>query len=413
MELCTRCLQGEPEENKLLREIAYSRGRSIIEMLAGMSQGMYSSVKEKRLKQKRGKLEEYEKELKQYEESLSYDIIDSILRGESIDDIAERITQDKTRRELEQNIRPLKWTPERIDYKDVEHALEEYVQQGYIEIEEGKIRITAKGAGILAKHALKRILESLAKKEMGPHSIEETGYGPELSIFSRSYEPGDKYELVNIEKTLLHSLERTGKISLKPEDFQVHEALHQTKLCAGLIIDESGSMRHDHKVDAAIDTSLGLFELIRRGPRDSLRVFIFSENVKEIAPWDIVNTTFSGGFTDIKIAMYAFRKSVVNEKGDKQAYLITDTEPNFENGVYIGFNKAIRGVLEEASRYRQENITLNIIMLDQTPYLKAFASVLAKRNVGRVFFTTPKDLGKVIIEDYLCAKGGRVYRGLA
>jgi hypothetical protein len=59
------------------------------------------------------------------------------------------------------------------------------------------------------------------------------------------------------------------------------------------------------------------------------------------------------------------------------------------------------GVLEEVCRLRKENITLNIIMLDDRPPLMRLAQELAKRNLGRVFFTTPNQLGQVVIEDYL------------
>ena len=88
-------------------------------------------------------------------------------------------------------------------------------------------------------------------------------------------------------------------------------------------------------------------------------------------------------------------------RADKQVYLITDTEPNCEDGKYIGFEKATLGVLQEAIVYQREGITLNIIMLDNTPHLREFASVLARRNLGRVFFASPKELGRVVMEDYL------------
>jgi uncharacterized protein with von Willebrand factor type A (vWA) domain len=43
-------------------------------------------------------------------------------------------------------------------------------------------------------------------------------------------------------------------------------------------------------------------------------------------------------------------------------------------------------------------------MLDNTPHLREFATLLARRNLGRVFFAEPKELGRVIVEDYLRAK---------
>jgi len=335
--------------------------------------------------------------------------MDSLFGGEGVDEIAERIIGDQIRKELEERISSLKWKPQDMSEEDMRRALEQYEREGYIDVQGGQVRITSKGARKLANEALERILRNLAKKEVGYHSLEEPGFGAELSSWSRAYEVGDDYSLVDIERTLLNALERRGKVDLEPEDFQVYEELHQTKLCAGLIIDESGSMRSNHKLSAAIETSLALSELIRREPKDSLKVFIFSETVKEIPTWNIVNEVLGGGCTDIKAALRAFRKAVSSEQGDKQAYLITDTEPNTDDGRYVGFDRAVAGLIEEALRYRQEKITLNIIMLDESPSLKHLASILAQRNLGRVLFTSPGKLGEVVTEDYLRARKERIY----
>jgi uncharacterized protein with von Willebrand factor type A (vWA) domain len=164
-------------------------------------------------------------------------------------------------------------------------------------------------------------------------------------------------------------------------------------------------MQEDHKVEAAIDAALALSELVRRNPKDLLQVFIFSEKVQRIPPWDILNVAMNKGSTDIRAGMRAFRKAVMREKGDKQAYLITDTEPNTEDGAYVGFERAMVGVIQEALRYRENGITLNIIMLGQRPHSREFARVLARKNLGRVLFASPGELEAVLIEDYLRAKG--------
>jgi uncharacterized protein with von Willebrand factor type A (vWA) domain len=294
----------------------------------------------------------------------------------------------------------------------MEAALKELEKQGYIDLDRGQVRITSKGARLLANQALKRTLANLAKKHIGHHMLREIGCSAEMSLHSRKYELGDEYELVDIEKTLFNALERGGDTSLKPEDFQVFETVHQTRMCAGLLIDESGSMEGEYKIQAAINASLALSELIRREPKDTLKVFIFSESVKQIQPWDIVNSVTSRGSTDIRAALRSFRQKVMHEKGDKQVYLITDSEPNTEDGVYVGFERAMAGVLQEALRYREHGITLNIIMLDQRPALKSFARTLAKKNLGRVFFTTPLNLGEAIIEDYLRVKRDKNLAGV-
>ena len=416
VEICERCLVKEPEASRILGEIAGSKDRSLQDLLRQM-QYRESSLREKasqharrRLHERTRKQAEYEEKLKEYEERLASQIMDRVLEGEEVDKVAERITGDKVRRALEEQIRQLRWQPEGITGQDLEDTLREYIEQGDIDLERGKIRITPKGARKLAKIILRRTLESLAKKEIGPHTIQEPGYGSELSVSSRKYEPGDEYDKVDFEETFLNALERKaleksrqGHISLEFEDFHVYEEIHQTRMCSGLIIDESGSMGGE-KMNAAIDTALALSEMIRGEPRDWLKVYLFSSRVREIPYYELLNTSFSSGTTDIRAAMRAFRKAVFAEKGDRQAYLITDTEPNTEDGRFVGFERAVVGVVQESLYYRQAGITLNIIMLDQGPRLKELASILAKKNLGRVLFTSPLKLGEMVIEDYLTTK---------
>jgi len=406
---CTRCSTQPPEENQILQELSYAKNRSLKDISRQINR--YKSMKEKatqnlagRQKEKESKLAEYEQELKQYEEELSYEAMERLMHGEEVGAIAENIMSDEMRLKLEQVINSLKYQPKEVSYKDVEDALKEYEQRGYIDIEGERVRITSRGARVLAKMALQRAMENLIKKEIGPHPIKESGYGSQIGTNSRRYEVGDEYELVDIEKTLLNSLERNGRVNLELKDFQVFETVHQTRICAGLLIDESGSMQSDHKIKAAVEAALALSELMIREPKDKVLVFLFSEKVKQIPPWDIVNSMIGGGSTDIRAAMRAFRKAAGHERGDKQAYLITDTEPNAEDGMYVGFDRAMEGVLQEALRYRENGITLNIIMLDQRPQLREFARILARKNLGRVMFTNAQNLGGVIIEDYLRTK---------
>lgn len=410
--ICDRCVATQTEENRVLSEIAHSRNRTVEDLLRRM-QARRNSLSEKTERHRRERSEEnrrrraeYERRLKQYEEELSYQIMERVLE-EDIDEIVERVVNDQTRNELEQRIRELKCQPEGLSGQDLEESLREYIERGDLDLEEGQIRITPRGARKLAGQILRTVFENLAKRQLGPHSLEDTGYGAERSPSSRKYEIGDEYDRIDFEKTLLNALERRPGprkgISLDPEDLRVYEEIHQTRMVAGLIIDESGSMT-GHKINAAIDTSLALSELMRREPKDLLKVYLFSQRVREIPHYDILNVSFSGGSTDIRAALQAFRKGVSNEKGDKQAYLVTDTEPNTENGRFVGFEEAAAGVVHEALEYRRAGITLNIVMLDQGLELKRLASILARKNLGRVFFASPLKLGEVIIEDYLIGK---------
>lgn len=410
---CTRCQISTPSE--FLRELAYSRNRSLRDILKQAEQRRDSSLHRvsseyaaQRERDDAERLQQYESELKQLEESTAYEVLDRIMQGKEIDEIAEWMLTDEARKNLEEKINALRWKPQGMSEDDIRQALEEYERQGYIEIREGGVKITSKGARRLASNALERILRSLGRKEVGAHSIEETGFGSEVSAYTRHYEAGDDYSLVDIERTAINALERSGRLKLELDDFEVHEEVHQSRLCAGLIIDKSGSMTSNYKLEAAIETALALSELIARQPEDSLRVFMFSESVREIPSWAILNEALSGGSTDIRAALRTFRESVRTEQGDRQAYLITDTDPNTEDGSFVGFEKAVAGVMEEALHYRQDGVGLNIIMMDETPHLKQLASALARKNLGRVFFTSPLKLGQVIVEDYLRAKKERL-----
>ena len=412
LKCCTRCEISAPGE--FLRELAHSRNRSLSEMLKRARQedsylGRESSERSaERRRAEAERLQQYENELKQLEEDNAYDALDKIMQGKDIDEIVVRMLTDETRRNLENKINALKWKSQDVCDDDIKQTLEEYERQGYIEIFEGNVKITSKGAKRLASNTLQRILQSLGRMDIGAHPIEDMGFGSDLSAHTRRYEAGDDYAMVNIEKTALNALKRSGRLTLEPDDFEIHEEVHQSKLCAGLIIDESGSMRSNHKLEAAIDTALALSELIARDPEDSLKVFVFSEVVEEIPTWALVDRVLSSGSTDIRAALRTFRESVGTEKGDRQAYLITDTDPNTEDGRFVGFERAAEGVMAEAWCYKQDGIGLNIIMMDDSPHLKMLASALARRNLGRVFFTSPDKLGRVLVEDYLRVKKERL-----
>ena len=414
MELCTRCMMGEMgevEKSEILAEIAHSDGRLIQDLLKEVDEmdslkRRANEYRNERLKERERKLAQYEGQLKQLEQAVVRELRGRASGTKDIGEMPELVRSDERRQQIEQEMRRLGYELDDLRSEDLEGALELYIQQGYLKMEKGQVTITPRGAKKLANDILRRILSSLMKKEIGPHTVEERGYGSQLSTSSRRYELGDEYNKIDFEKTLLNALERNpgeGKMSLKVEDFQVYEEIHETKTCAGLAIDNSGSMRGE-KVNAARDAGLALSELIRKEPKAKLKVYLFSDRVREIPHYDISNARCSGGNTDMRSAMQVVRKAMITEKSNKQVYLVTDTEPNTERGAYIGFNEAVGGVLEEALRYRRDGITLNIIMLDENPLLKEFASMLAKRNLGRVFFTSPRGLGEVMVEDYLVTK---------
>jgi uncharacterized protein with von Willebrand factor type A (vWA) domain len=411
--LCGRCMacgDSEDGEDKTLYQLAHMDDRTLDNL---MTESRYSiknlhekawSHAMKRLEQARGAMEAKKGELRDLKEHFSYKLLQELAAGVDLDKLLEEYLGDSQRKRLEEELTMMERMEEDIQPEDIRSSLKEFVDKDLVRIDRNGVKITPKGSARLAKYLLRRLWENLSATGTGVNATKEEGFGMSDGFSNRKHEYGDEFFKIDLEASLLAALERgkngVSRIEFGEEDLMVRESIVDTRLCVGLVVDESGSMSGD-KIHAAMDISLALSELIKRNTKDRLRLFLFSNQVREMSQWDMLNVTFAGGTTDIRAALRRFRTASMGERADKQVYLITDTEPNCEDGKYMGFEKATLGVLREATIYQRECITLNIIMLDSTPHLREFASILAKRNLGRVFFTEPRQLGKVVMEDYL------------
>ncbi len=411
-ELCDRCTAcgAECSDEQTLYDLAHADDRTLSSLLHDSQYGLKELHEKaweharKRMEKLRGTMEAKKGELQDLNDALSNRLLEQLAAGGIVDELLDEYMGDESRRRLEEELAMMGRMEEAVEPEDIRDSLKEYVERDLIEIDGEGISITPKGSQRLARYVLRRIWENLAAAHAGTHATRVEGFGMSDGFACRRHEYGDEFFKIDMERTLLAALERgmgrAGRVEFDTEDVWVKETVIDTKLCVGLVVDESGSMSGD-KIHAAMDISLALSELVKRNSRDKMRLFLFSSHVREMACWDMLNVTLSGGTTDIRTALKRFRTAVAGERAEKQVYLVTDTEPNSENGKYVGFEKAALGVLQEALIYQKEGITLNIIMLDATPHLREFASVLAKRNLGRVFFAEPKNLGRVVIEDYL------------
>ncbi len=293
-----------------------------------------------------------------------------------------------------------------VSKKDFDAVIEDLQEQGLLDPDSERPRLTSKGAKVMGQGLLSRILMALERKGLGPHKIEELGEGSWTGSTTRPYQPGDPYHRINIERTLLATAERGVSLrDFRAEDFYVHEPRHSTELHFGVLVDQSASMKKKGKLEAANETALALSELMRlRFPEDRLRVFTFSEDVREVQPWMITGATVEMNFTDIRAALRTYRQRIAYLPGNKQVHLITDSAPNFLDGEFVGYNPAMKAVLEEARLYRQHGIVLNIIMLDDEEEFRELAKGLAKENLGRVAFVDPNNLGEALVEDYIVSK---------
>ncbi|MBS7638734.1 VWA domain-containing protein [Candidatus Bathyarchaeota archaeon] len=348
--------------------------------------------------------EEALRELEELEAELLRRAVEEILEEEAdLERVLEELEMNEERRGLMEEIEELESEPRALTREDLDNALSDLERRGLIENSPKALRLTSKGARALGRAALERILENLSRRGLGPHTLDKPGEGPWKGSAIRSYEHGDPYERIDIESSLISALERGGSPSdLRLKDLKVYESKNHARLHLGIIVDESGSMNRDGKVEAALEAALALSELMRLWfPDDRLTLIAFSEEVRRLAPWQLPRISVPMKFTDMRAALRAFRLESSHEAGERQAYLITDSAPNYQDGAYIGFEAALKGVLREARRYREEGIILNILMLDEDDELRRMARALARESLGRVFFTNPRNLGEAVVEDFL------------
>ncbi len=312
----------------------------------------------KRLQKARGAKEAKQGELRDLKEQFSYHLLEELAAGADLDELLGEYLGDDYRKRLEEELATMDRMEEGIEPEDIKNSLKEYVDKDLIEIDENGVKITPKGSDKLAKYVLQAPVGEPERREHGG----QRDKGRRLRHERRLREPEARVRRRvlqdRLEASLLSALEKgkkgTSRIEFDEEDLMVRESIVDTKLCVGLIVDESGSMSGD-KIHAAMDISLALSELIRRNARDRLRLFLFSNQVREMAQWDMLNVTFAGGTTDIRARDAAVQdRRPWGRRADKQVYLITDTEPNCEDGKYIGFEKATLGVLREAIIYQRE-----------------------------------------------------------
>jgi uncharacterized protein with von Willebrand factor type A (vWA) domain len=283
-------------------------------------------------------------------------------------------------------------------------TLSRYHREGLIVLEDGYVTVTDRGARVLARGLLKKIVGNFGGNLARRHAAKALKEGMIPTATNRKYEEGDDYASLDFENTLLNALghrKTDEKIRFRKEDFRIHEKKNETKSIAGLLVDTSMSMQLKNIMETARDTSLALAELFGEQENHSLKVYLFADHVQEVPSREIFRHSFPGGLTDICAPLEKFRKTVRSMDAEKQAYLITDSVSNLRNGRLLGFEEAAPHVLAEVTRYRKEKIILNVVMLGEQDRFKAFATKMAQRSNGRVFFVSSENMARTIVRDYV------------
>ena len=110
-----------------------------------------------------------------------------------------------------------------------------------------------------------------------------------------------------------------------------------------------------------------------------------------------------------------------NRTANRQIILITDGEPTAATldrggrlhsgwGSALLHNRIVHETLKEVKRCTQSGIKINTFMLGADFYRQGFIDQLSRLNTGRVFYTTPDQMGNYIVVDYLNNKRKRLGR---
>ena len=296
------------------------------------------------------------------------------------------------------------------------NLLEILENAGYIRRKGKAWELTPRGNRKIGQRALAEIYANLKRQNFGKHKVAEIGRSGERTDDTKTYEFGDPFQL-DLKQTMMNAMYRTGPtvpVALRRDDFEIYRSETLTQTATVLMLDLSWSMALRGSFQAAKKVALALNNLIRmQYPRDSLYLVGFSAYARELSteelPFVRWDETVLG--TNMHHALIIAQRLLSKHKiGTKQIIMVTDGEPtaHLENGrsyfAYPPSPVTIRETLREVKHCTQKGIVINTFMLDRNSYLKEFMAQVAKINRGRVFYSTPDQLGEYVLVDFVSHK---------
>lgn len=340
-----------------------------------------------------------------------YDELEKALKSEHPGASLEDVDVERLRRTLgEDAVRDL----ERL--KRVERALTE---AGILTRRGGKMELTPRGIRKVGERALARVFERLAVDRPGSHDARDAGAMGEPTGSTRKWRWGDPFQ-IDVQRTIHNAVLRegpsSGRVSLRPDDFELVEAEARTSAATVLLLDMSFSMPMRGNWIPAKRMALALHSLIAgKYPEDHLSIVGFSDYARLLQPEDLVQAGWEHVYgTNMQHAFHlAGRLLAKHPRATKHVLLVTDGEPTAHLvGEEVFFHwPPVRETLEktykEAMRLSKAGVTMNIFMLEDSPALFGFVDRLARVINGRVFAVRGDDLSDLAVLDYLSKRPPR------
>ncbi len=307
----------------------------------------------------------------------------------------------------------------RRQLEDLQRVVQQLEEAGYLRRKGDRLELTARAIRKLAQQALRQVFSELRKEKIGSHPVYVRGEGGESTGETKKFEFGDGTD-IDLHKTVFNGVLRQGPsvpVKLTADDLEVRQSEHLSRAATVLLLDQSRSMGMYGNFIAAKRVALALYWLIKSQYKgDFLGMVGFSDYAMEISTENLGDLTWNAwvGGTNMHHALMLSRKMLAKEKAaTKNILMITDGEPtaHLEGGhAYFSYPPSystINLTLDEVRRCTKEGITINTFMLEASYLLIDFINHVTRINRGRAFYSTPGQLGKYVVVDYLKSRKGR------
>ncbi|MBA3886021.1 MAG: VWA domain-containing protein [Acidobacteria bacterium] len=282
-----------------------------------------------------------------------------------------------------------------------------------------RFEVTDKSLDFLGYRALRDLMGSMGRSNIGRHDTREMATGIEASGAPKPYEFGDTMNL-DASATILNAVLRTGgstgAIDIDYEDLMVAQGEYQSSCATVLLLDCSHSMilYGEDRFTPAKRVALALANLIRlQYPGDALKVVLFHDSAEEIALRQLARARVGPYYTNTREGLRLARRILERQQKDmRQIVMITDGKPSAltrpDGRIYrnaFGLDPFIVSeTFAEVAACRKAGILINTFMLARDHDLVSFVRQVAQICHGKAYFTTPRTLGRYVLMDYMDRK---------
>ena len=317
-------------------------------------------------------------------------------------------------------------------------------RQGLDRSESGAFRLTPKAYKTFQAKLLDKIFSNLQASRSGRHTGRIVGEGSVELPTTKAYEFGDSIANLDVVQSVMNAMLRRPNerpVRLGSDDLEIFKTRNTPKCATMVIMDMSGSMRHDGQYMNVKRMALALQGLISSEyPGDFLRfiemytfaklrpageiidmmpkpVTIHNPVVRlkaDMSDERITEMEIPPHFTNIQHALRLARQNLATtDTRNKQIVLITDGLPtaHFEEEtlflLYPPDPRTEQQTMREAMLCAKDGITINIFLVpswSQSEEDIRFAYRMAEQTKGRVFFTSGNNLDRFVLWDYIDRK---------